>query len=144
VDLASSNIGSIRFASLHFGSLSQLLKAFLFLLNVGRIMIHLYPKDCYMSHEMAISVQRFRFPGPFEQVSIDRRMVALSRSRFLLRIAKMVCGRRGNEGKMPSSGRNTVETGTDESRGSSVYSSASNKLNFVFRNEYFEPLKCGF
>jgi hypothetical protein len=27
---------------------------------------------------------------------------------------------------------------------SSVYSSASNKLNFVFRNEYFKPLKGGF
>jgi hypothetical protein len=30
------------------------------------------------------------------------------------------------------------------SKGSSVYSSDSNKLNFVFRNEYFEPLKAGF
>jgi hypothetical protein len=28
-----------------------------------------------------------------------------------------VCGRRGNEGKMPSSGRNTVEAGTDEAKG---------------------------
>jgi hypothetical protein len=56
VDLASSYIGGIRFASLHFGSLSQLLKAFPFLLNVGRIMIHLYSKYCDMSHEMAISI----------------------------------------------------------------------------------------
>ena len=39
VDLASSYIGGIRFASLHFSSLSQLLKAFPFLLNVGRIRI---------------------------------------------------------------------------------------------------------
>jgi hypothetical protein len=56
VDLASSYIGGIRFASLHFGSLSQLLKAFPFLLNAGRIMIHLYSKYCDMSHEMAISI----------------------------------------------------------------------------------------
>jgi hypothetical protein len=56
VDLASSYIGGIRFASLHFGSLSQLLKAFPFLPNVGRIMIHLCSKYCDMSHEMAISI----------------------------------------------------------------------------------------
>jgi hypothetical protein len=56
VDLASSYIGGIRFASLHFGSLSQLLKAFPFLLNVGRITIHLCSKYCDMSHEMAISI----------------------------------------------------------------------------------------
>jgi hypothetical protein len=30
------------------------------------------------------------------------------------------------------------------SRRSSVYSSGSNKSNFVFRNEYFGPLKGGF
>jgi hypothetical protein len=29
----------------------------------------------------------------------------------------MVSSRRGNEGKMPSSGRNTVEAGTDEAKG---------------------------
>jgi hypothetical protein len=56
----------------------------------------------------------------------------------------MVSGRRGNEGKMPSSGRNTVEARCGRSKGCSVYSSASNKLNFVFLNEYFEPLKGGF
>jgi hypothetical protein len=41
---------------LHFGSLSQLFKAFPFLLNVGRIMIHWDSKYCDMSHEMAISI----------------------------------------------------------------------------------------
>jgi hypothetical protein len=65
VDLASSYIGGIRFASLHFGSLSQLLKAFTFLLTVGRIMIHLYAKYCDMSHEMAISIMSvFDLRGP--------------------------------------------------------------------------------
>jgi hypothetical protein len=37
-----------------------------------------------------------------------------------------------------------IEAGTRTKQGSSVYSSASNKLNFVFRNEYFEPQKDGF
>jgi hypothetical protein len=84
VDLASSYIGGIPFASLHFGSLSQLLNAFPFLLNVGRIMIHLYPKYCDMSHEMAISIMSVLAPrGPFEQISIESRLVALSKSRFI-------------------------------------------------------------
>jgi hypothetical protein len=33
---------------------------------------------------------------------------------------------------------------SSDSRRSSVYSSGSNKTNFVFRNEYFGPLKGGF
>jgi hypothetical protein len=36
------------------------------------------------------------------------------------------------------------EAGTDEAKGVEIYSSGSNKTNFVFRNQYFGPLKGGF
>jgi hypothetical protein len=75
VDLASSYIGGIRFASLHFGSLSQLLKAFPLLLNVGRILIHVYSKYCDMSHDMAISIMNVspEFGSRPSEINLRRR-----------------------------------------------------------------------